>query len=132
MRKALASVVLVGAIVLGATACDGQNYNDPGYGNGQIAEYEYGYYNGPTWIEYSSPRLVYVSYSYYHSHGTLFANPRHIRVTPPRGVTIGKSRTTTTTVHSGSGSTRGTRSSIGGTTRTTRTTTTVGGSRSRR
>lgn len=94
--KTFASMALVVALFSGAVACDG-NYSDPTYDNsGNVAEYEYGYYSpAHVWVEYPSPRLVYVSPSYYHTHMGLYANPLHIHVTVPRGVTIGQPRVRT-------------------------------------
>lgn len=91
VRKAIAALALTAGIVGEATACDSQPYVD----NGQYAEVEYGYYTpAHLWVAYSSPRVVYVTHSYYVSHSTLFANPRHVAV--PRGVRVGVSRTGTT------------------------------------
>lgn len=95
--KTLAALALTAVIVGGTAACD-SSYNDPGYQDNSIAEYEYGQYNSShVWIEFGTPKLVYVTPTYYRSHMYLYANPLHIHVTAPKGVTIGKSRTTTTT-----------------------------------
>jgi hypothetical protein len=91
--KALASTVLALAVLSGAVACDGQGDNYTNDDSGNIAEYEYGYYSTThVWVEYPSPRLVYVSPTYYRSHTYLYANPLHIHVTVPKGVTVGRPR----------------------------------------
>lgn len=107
IRKGIAALAIAVSLVGGAAACDsGQGYVD----NGQYAEVEYGYYTpSHLWIEYSTPHVVYVTHSYYVSHGSLFVNPRHVAA--PRGVRIGVSRTGTT--YGSRTTTRGTRVTSG-------------------
>lgn len=95
VTQAVATVAIAATLALGAVACDGQTYQDNG--DDTVAEVVYGHTVNGAWIEYGTPEIVYVSPAYYHSHMYLYRNPLHVHYTAPRGVVIGKSRTTTTT-----------------------------------
>lgn len=90
MRKFIAAGFAALSIFGGTVACDDQSSD-----NGQYAEVEYGYYNGPSFIYYPSPRVIYVSHSYYIKNSRLFANPYHHSI--PDGVRVDSVRVSSTT-----------------------------------
>lgn len=108
IRKAIAAALLSLTILGGTVACDSA-VND---NSGDVLEYEYGYYNPyGGFVYYSTPRVVYVSTSYYTTHSRLFANPYHHSL--PRGYARpGTTRTTTTTRTTRTTTTRTTRSTL--------------------
>ncbi len=96
MRRALASIALIGAVFGGGVACTGTGAGGNG---GYVDEVQYGYYDaGHHYHPYSHPKQVRVKRSYYTSHSYQYH---------PHGTqhTVTVHHTTTTTTHHSNGTT---------------------------